>query len=156
MNIIITYNDAVKNGERTYFTGKECSKGHRSHRYVVNRVCVECAKIYQGPYMERYRSSVIGRREANDTYLRWAKKNKAMHNAKGTRYRAARLRALPSWETTERDRIKFIYETARFALMHVDHIVPLRSEHVCGLHCIANLRIISGTENVRKSNKFYV
>ncbi len=37
----------------------------------------------------------------------------------------------------------------------VDHIVPLSSEFVCGLHCIANLAVITKAENDRKQNRWW-
>ena len=38
---------------------------------------------------------------------------------------------------------------------HVDHQVPLQSEFVCGLHCAANLQVITGAENNRKRNHYW-
>ena len=37
---------------------------------------------------------------------------------------------------------------------HVDHIYPLQSNFICGLHCEANLQVIPAIENIKKSNKF--
>jgi hypothetical protein len=56
--------------------------------------------------------------------------------------------------------IKNIYSTAKKLTEqtnikhHVDHIIPVRHPLVCGLHVESNLRIISATENIEKSNDF--
>ena len=52
----------------------------------------------------------------------------------------------------ERDRLTA--ETG--AEHHVDHIVPLTHPRVCGLHCEANLRVITAQENCQKSNVFHI
>jgi hypothetical protein len=38
---------------------------------------------------------------------------------------------------------------------HVDHIVPIRSPKVCGLHCHTNLAVILGASNASKRNRYW-
>jgi len=84
-------------------------------------------------------------------------------SAKSAKYRARKHRAAPAWMNDEFEQlfIQEIYELSQRrskALginFHVDHIVPLKSDLVCGLHCKDNLQILSGTENSAKGNKYW-
>ena len=82
----------------------------------------------------------------------------ALYDAKR---RAAYLRAIPKWYGLEKEAILAIYaECKQISLMSgvkhaVDHIVPLQSPIVCGLHAIANLRIITFSENTAKLNRHW-
>lgn len=39
---------------------------------------------------------------------------------------------------------------------HVDHIIPLQGEFVSGLHVHTNMQILTGTENIKKRNRYEV
>lgn len=68
--------------------------------------------------------------------------------------RALKRRAIPSWANFER--IDALYVLASSAVGYeVDHIVPLNSALVCGLHCEANLQVISKIENRLKHNRWW-
>ena len=69
------------------------------------------------------------------------------------RRKATMLRATPAWADTEK--IKLVYEEAvqLGETFHVDHIVPLQSKRVCGLHVEENLRVILGRDNTAKGNR---
>lgn len=87
---------------------------------------------------------------------RWAANNRGHINAAVKRYKVAKLNAQPAW--ADEMAMKAIYdEAARLSAetgipRHVDHIVPLQSPIVCGLHCEANLQVLTETENCTKNN----
>lgn len=68
-------------------------------------------------------------------------------------YRAQKLSASPKW--ADADRVMNIYNNCPEG-MHVDHIVPLQHELVCGLHNEFNLQYLSERENCSKNNKYDV
>lgn len=77
-------------------------------------------------------------------------------------YRARKRKAHPTWlDEFELFVIEEVYvlATQRTKLLgidfEVDHIVPLKSNIVCGLHCKDNLQILTASENSRKSNKYW-
>lgn len=73
-------------------------------------------------------------------------------------YRAAKAHRSPAW--ADRKAILAIYRMARRVSdclripFHVDHIVPLHGENVCGLHVERNLRVMPGRANQSKGRRF--
>lgn len=101
-------------------------------------------KEYQRQYAERNRDK---------------KKLDPSYKNSSTIYSSRNRKATPRWLTKEqRKQIRVIYkvrvlfdkDTER--TFEVDHIVPLNSNYVCGLHVPWNLQILTSEENNRKSN----
>lgn len=113
-----------------------------------------------------------------ESKTKWRQENREKHNAinrewwaenphKRTAYqgkrRAAKLLRTPKW-LTENDlfMIEEAYLLAKIRTeltgfdWHVDHIYPLQGKKVSGLHVPANLQVIPGKENLKKSNKHEV
>lgn len=76
--------------------------------------------------------------------------NKSEYIARAIKYKTRRELATPPW--ADLNIIAKIYECAEDC--HVDHVIPLQGELVCGLHVENNLQYLSVEENLRKSNKF--
>jgi hypothetical protein len=78
-------------------------------------------------------------------------------NEKAIRRKRVIEGATPPWATHEK--VLEIYEQARKiseltgVQHHVDHVVPLTSAKVCGLHNEFNLRVIPATDNLKKHNR---
>jgi 5-methylcytosine-specific restriction endonuclease McrA len=79
--------------------------------------------------------------------------------AKAALRRALKFKATPSW--ADESAILMVYGRAKRLTKetgiphHVDHIVPLKSKIVCGLHWEANLQVLPGDENLSKSNRHW-
>lgn len=87
------------------------------------------------------------------------KRNPHVTRAAIVRRELSKINAIPSWANNFF--ISEIYDIARIRtkitgfVWHVDHIVPLRSKFVCGLHCEANLRVIPASINCSKNNRHW-
>jgi transcription elongation factor Elf1 len=87
----------------------------------------------------------------------YRRNNRHLVNAWAGRRRSADMRAIPTWADLKK--IEEFYLCAKQlssesgVVYHVDHIVPLQSHWVCGLHCEANLQILPHNENRSKGNR---
>lgn len=87
----------------------------------------------------------------------WYAANKELCNASSAARRAVARRATPAW--ANRFFIEEAYRLARLRTeitgipWEVDHIVPLISDLVCGLHVEHNLRVIPRALNRSKGNR---
>ena len=125
----------------------------------------ESKRKSRNAYYWRNRDSEIAKARA------WQEQNVEKRRASNSRYhsknsraifarkRSVKLRAMPAWANRF-----FIQEAARLAALRtkvtgipheLDHIVPLKSPLVCGLHVENNLRVIPREENIRKSNRYW-
>jgi len=95
------------------------------------------------------------RQEALDRVKQWKTDNPERYRANNARnlaaYREYIRQATPPWADLEA--IDAVYMAAPKGY-HVDHIVPIRGEFVCGLHVSWNLQHLPESENCSKRNTF--
>lgn len=109
--------------------------------------CKLCKNIYCTAVRHKY--TLSNRLRSKKHYLN----NKHEYILKSSKRRRLLYQALPSWANLEE--IKLIYRNCPINY-HVDHIIPLQGELVCGLHVENNLQYLLAEDNLKKSNKFLV
>lgn len=130
----------------------------RSSGTVGEYKCICCLK------KKRQQHNIDNHEKVRETnrksVSKYQKKYPEKNTAKVSAYRAKKIQAIPSWlSDTDLSKIKSIYKLARNISKktgikhHVDHVVPLVSDIVCGLHVPWNLQVIPAEVNIKKSNK---
>lgn len=136
---------------------------HKSCKHGVKAACKVCCKQYK----EANKKAIAGRRkayyqankEAKDEQQRaYRQTNPHLVNALNAKRRASKLQATPAWANSEH--IESLYLIASINReagydLHVDHIVPLQSDLVCGLHCEVNLQLLPAINNISKGNRHW-
>lgn len=157
---LISYSSAYQS------KNKEKAKTYRK-KYIDKDP--DAARAQAKAWYERNREAVVHRsrtwfRENKDRALAnskaWAEKNKA----EVAQYRRNRKRRVldrtPSWFS---DLDRFVLEEAYLLAIHrklvtgvdwhIDHMIPLYSRSVSGLHCWTNIQVIPAFMNLMKQNK---
>lgn len=91
----------------------------------------------------------------------YVKTDGGVRNSDKARRRACKMQATINLTDEQLIEIDNIYGEAKRLTketgikMHVDHIIPLQHDKVCGLHVPWNLQILTASENTSKGNRFY-
>ena len=89
--------------------------------------------------------------KATAQYKIWRSRNLDRLRIKQAKRRSQNKLATPSW--ADHYLINDMYKEAEYQQLHVDHIVPLKSALVCGLHWEGNLQLLTSMENRKKGNR---
>lgn len=141
----VTAYETIREKRRRYwFDNREKNLEAQRARYAANpEPWLQSSRRW---YAEN-KASVSARSRA------WRIANPARINARVALRNAARRKATPMW--ADKQAIDAIYVKAAERALHVDHIVPLRSKFVCGLHCEANLQLLPPRDNISKGNRYW-
>lgn len=150
-----------KNPEKVREHSREYRKSRgESHRIVKRIAAARYRKKNLSKIKEKRTQYYLSNRDAiRDRLRKYSKANPGLNAAEATLRRANKKNATPVWVDIER--LKEVYkrrDRLRKCLgleMHVDHIVPLQSKYVCGLHVPWNLRIVGAKTNLRKNNRIW-
>lgn len=152
-------------GSTYYINNKSVLKTKHKKYYENNRdKVIKQTKIWNDKNPEKRKAKYLRYRHANLEKCRARDENYRLRNmdkdaAKTAKRRALKFERTPKWLDIEHyERIQSFYTLAKLResvtdiKYHVDHIVPLNGENVCGLHVPWNLQVIPAIDNLIKSN----
>ena len=143
---------------------KKKKKWNEANKDYVNQAAKEWHYLNYAKYKEKkiaYQSK--WQKENLEKVKQYRKKcyqnNKIKSFANSAKYRARKRNAVPNWMTQEMQfEIETLYKIAKeltknTGISHeVDHIIPLKSDIVCGLHVPWNMQVLTRYENRSKRN----
>lgn len=107
---------------------------------------------------ERSRQYHAANKERNAAYRKnYFAENKDRFAAYCAKRLALKMQAIVPWSDSKHEALMYqkAAEWSRIlgVKLHVDHVVPLKSDFVCGLHVPANLQLMDGPLNSAKRNR---
>lgn len=148
-------------GEVTHSECRQCKlikpassfNRHKKGKCGISERCVECISDVGASYRSRNRAKVILR--ARNYYRNNKDKVKVQRSVR--RYGLRAQAKIIKYFRKELDALVQSvpeFNRADTTSLVIDHIIPLKHPNICGLHCPANLRVISASENSSKQNKW--
>ena len=124
-------------------------------------ICRPCETKKGTACKSRWRSANPDRNREIEQRREQKRRCNGKKQAQSAKDRARFEQALPCWfDEDEQGNCEAIYAQARRLTRktgishHVDHIVPIRGDGVCGLHWSHNLRAVPASQNLSKGNCF--
>jgi hypothetical protein len=170
MNVRFVFMTGIKACSKC-FTFKPFTSFYKAPSHADGKCghCIDCEKQRQRQWEKKnqdQRRSINRRfRKGNpkshqSSASKWKKANPAKVKFHGATRRAVERKACPPWakEKEIADQILAHYEHAQWLFevtgdsFHVDHIVPLSNDFVCGLHVPCNLMVLMAADNLSKNN----
>lgn len=162
--------DEIKERKRQYCVNNrdEIKEYHKQYR-VNNRDKIKknCKQYYvnnRNKIKERREQYCIDNPDKiKETNRQYRANHPDKRNACGARRRAVKRQACPPWTKLSpyKEQIEAVYTNAKWLEdlsgepYSVDHIVPLKSDFVCGLHVPSNLQPLPFSENSSKGNYYW-
>ena len=149
----IKYNE--KNKVRIAKTAKVWHANNQEHLKEYRREYKEKNRDKVKKYMAEYR--VSNSEAIKLSNKKWLKDegNYKKRLRRNSERKSIKKTSIPIWYETERDLIDVVYQKAKELGFVVDHIVPLVSKKVCGLHTWANLQLLTAEINSKKRNLYW-
>ena len=171
MNLPSSKKEAQDLGVKRFFNGVPCGNGHVALRYTYSGQCCECKRINKNAYRARNLELLrqkdreyaqLNKEKRRENSSRWRQNHVDADRARRAARRARKRNAAPNWLTKD-DRLEIskIYSLAKWMeevtgeSFHVDHLYPLASDFLCGLHIPSNLIVMSASDNLSKNNKWW-
>lgn len=165
------------NKEHTLETNKQYRNAHKEELDKKQKIYRDTHKLQIAQYSRRWRMSNTKKlktlkykyhQDNKESIIakvaQWRKNNPEKALALSNKRRAGKLQAIPQWY--DHDIVQSIYYLAKEMELatsaagypikyHVDHVIPLQGELVCGLHVHTNLQILTAFENLSKYNIYH-
>lgn len=135
--------------------GKHYMQAKRANNPSLRKKEIVQVGLWRKNNPENLRKLLSEYRNKNKTrlseyYKEWRSKNRAVYNSYQKSRKNRVKQSTPKWADLKAIRQFYFNCPAGF---HVDHIIPITGELVCGLHILGNLQYLSAIDNLKKGNR---